>query len=174
MMFDAGPEEDMWERNANRLGIDLASIELIQLSHWHRDHSGGLLRAIEMITQAKTVSPSTNPPVVVDLHPSRPDYRGFMMGETPISMEADPSFEEIATKGGKIERSSVAHTVLDDMFLVSGEIPSVTGYEKGIRNGIRFQEQTGKWEKDEEIMDERFLMCNLKGVFIYLPKTQSH
>jgi 7,8-dihydropterin-6-yl-methyl-4-(beta-D-ribofuranosyl)aminobenzene 5'-phosphate synthase len=40
MMFDAGPEGQAWERNAKRLGIDLASIERIQLSHWHRDHSG--------------------------------------------------------------------------------------------------------------------------------------
>lgn len=40
MMFDAGPEGQAWEKNARRLGVDLASIERIQLSHWHRDHSG--------------------------------------------------------------------------------------------------------------------------------------
>jgi len=40
MMFDAGPEGQAWERNAKRLGVDLASVERIQLSHWHRDHSG--------------------------------------------------------------------------------------------------------------------------------------
>jgi len=40
MMFDTGPEGQAWERNAKRLGVDLASIERIQLSHWHRDHSG--------------------------------------------------------------------------------------------------------------------------------------
>jgi 7,8-dihydropterin-6-yl-methyl-4-(beta-D-ribofuranosyl)aminobenzene 5'-phosphate synthase len=42
MMFDAGPEGQAWERNAKRLGVDLASIERIQLSHWHRDHSGNI------------------------------------------------------------------------------------------------------------------------------------
>lgn len=40
VLFDAGPEEDAWERNVKRLRPDLASVELIQLSHWHRDHSG--------------------------------------------------------------------------------------------------------------------------------------
>jgi 7,8-dihydropterin-6-yl-methyl-4-(beta-D-ribofuranosyl)aminobenzene 5'-phosphate synthase len=40
MLFDTGPEEDVWERNVNRLRPDLSSIELIHLSHWHRDHSG--------------------------------------------------------------------------------------------------------------------------------------
>lgn len=40
VLFDAGPEEDAWERNVKRLKPDLASVEVIQLSHWHRDHSG--------------------------------------------------------------------------------------------------------------------------------------
>lgn len=51
MLFDAGPEEDAWERNVRRLRPDLASIEVIQLSHWHRDHSGGC--SIRMITKKK-------------------------------------------------------------------------------------------------------------------------
>lgn len=40
MLFDTGPEEDVWERNVTRLRPDILSIELIHLSHWHRDHSG--------------------------------------------------------------------------------------------------------------------------------------
>jgi 7,8-dihydropterin-6-yl-methyl-4-(beta-D-ribofuranosyl)aminobenzene 5'-phosphate synthase len=54
------------------------------------------------------------------------------------------------------------------MFLVSGEIPRVTEYETGVKNGIRFEKSTGKWEKDESIIDERFLMCNLKGTCLAL------
>ena len=40
LLFDTGPEEDVWERNVQRLKPDIASIGLIHLSHWHRDHSG--------------------------------------------------------------------------------------------------------------------------------------
>jgi 7,8-dihydropterin-6-yl-methyl-4-(beta-D-ribofuranosyl)aminobenzene 5'-phosphate synthase len=40
VLFDTGPEELLWELNAKRLDPDLASIEVIHLSHWHRDHSG--------------------------------------------------------------------------------------------------------------------------------------
>lgn len=40
MLFDTGPEEDVWERNVKRLRPEISSIELIHLSHWHRDHSG--------------------------------------------------------------------------------------------------------------------------------------
>ncbi|KAH8756855.1 metallo-beta-lactamase superfamily protein [Hyaloscypha finlandica] len=171
MMFDAGPEGEAWERNAKRLGVDVASIERIQLSHWHRDHSGGMERAIEMITEAR--GPGSEP-VIVDLHPARPDYRGFMAGPNPISMQADPKFSEIEAAGGKIEKNADTHTVLDDMFLVSGMIPRVTSYEKGVSNGIRFENEKGLWVKDEEIADERFLMCNLKGKGIVMFTGCSH
>ena len=41
VLFDTGPEEEAWERNAQRLKADVGAIELVTLSHWHRDHSGG-------------------------------------------------------------------------------------------------------------------------------------
>jgi 7,8-dihydropterin-6-yl-methyl-4-(beta-D-ribofuranosyl)aminobenzene 5'-phosphate synthase len=40
LLFDTGPEEDIWERNVKRLKPNLAAIDRIHLSHWHRDHSG--------------------------------------------------------------------------------------------------------------------------------------
>ncbi|KAI1095085.1 hypothetical protein F5B19DRAFT_441840 [Rostrohypoxylon terebratum] len=53
LLFDTGPEEAVWERNASRLGLDVSKIERIVLSHWHRDHSGGMLSAVGMIEEAK-------------------------------------------------------------------------------------------------------------------------
>src|SRR5258708_2657745 len=41
LLFDVGPYADVWKANATRLGVDLATIEVIFLSHWHFDHSGG-------------------------------------------------------------------------------------------------------------------------------------
>lgn len=168
LLFDAGPEEAVWERNISRLGLDAGAIETIVLSHWHRDHSGGMLSAIRMVEAAKTKASSspetatTTKKVVADLHPDRPDYRGVMVHE-PISLEPDPSFEEMEQAGATVFKSSEPHTVLDDMFLVSGSIPRETTYEGGIRGGIRLDSATGQWEKDELIMDERLVMCNLKG-----------
>ncbi|KAK7423708.1 hypothetical protein QQX98_000898 [Neonectria punicea] len=160
MLFDAGPEDSVFKTNASRMRLDAGAIERIQLSHWHRDHSGGMLSAIKLITGAKQLG---QPPVVVDLHPDRPDFRGIDFNGTPVSMEADPSFEDMEARGGVISKSSAPHLVLDDMFAVSGEVPRVTEYEKGLRGGIRFNAATEEWEKDEMIKDERFLMCNLKG-----------
>ncbi|KAK3073385.1 hypothetical protein LTR53_005093 [Teratosphaeriaceae sp. CCFEE 6253] len=159
ILFDTGPEEAVFEHNAKRLKAPLGDIEAIQLSHWHRDHSGGMLRVLSMANAARE---SGAAPISVDLHPARPDYRG-VMAMAPVSLEADPTFEEIEFAGGKVEKHDEAHVVLDSFFMVSGEIPRTTEYEKGLRRGIRYSKATGKWESDEQMQDERSLMCKLKG-----------
>ncbi len=83
-----------------------------------------MLKAINMITEAKKSGSISSEAVTVDLHPVRPDYRGFMVGKEKISMQAYPSFVEIEQAGGIVEKSANAHTVLDDMFLVSGRNPA--------------------------------------------------
>ncbi|KAF6823929.1 metallo-beta-lactamase superfamily protein [Colletotrichum plurivorum] len=164
ILFDTGPEEDMWERNAKRLGPDIGHIEVIVLSHWHRDHSGGMLKVLRRITEERERTGTSLPPVSVDLHPDRPAYRGSLVPGMPIiSLQADPSFEEIEACDGVVNKNRQAHTVLDDMFLISGEIPRVTGYEKGFPFGVRYIEEKKEWIKDADMADERFLMCRLKG-----------
>ncbi|KAH9827274.1 metallo-beta-lactamase superfamily protein [Teratosphaeria destructans] len=116
-------------------------------------------------------------PVVVDLHPDRPEYRGIR-GPPVVSWEADPSFEAIEAVGGKVETSGEVHEVLGGFFAVSGGIPRVTGYEGGLRRGVRFVsgggggEGEGRWESDEEIADERFVMSGAdvaadKGIVMF-------
>lgn len=128
---------------------------------------GGLLRAIRMIKEAKNSQGRTDD-LVVDLHPDRPIYRGFSTPQTIVSLEADPTFEEITNAGAVINKQSEAHTVLDDMFLISGEIPRVTPYETGLKGAVRFDPETRDWLSDELIADERFLAVNLKGAYQHL------
>ncbi len=53
LLFDAGPEPAVWRNNAERLGLPLANVEAIVLSHYHIDHSGGLLAAVPDIVEAR-------------------------------------------------------------------------------------------------------------------------
>ncbi|KIW06255.1 uncharacterized protein PV09_02727 [Verruconis gallopava] len=166
MLFDVGPEEDAFERNATRLHAQLGKVEVVHLSHWHRDHSGGMLRAVKMINAAKGAGEAK---VVVDLHPDRPDFRGVTTPAMQMSLEADPSFAEIESGGGRVSKNDKAHAVCGGFFMISGEIPRVTAYEHGIRRGARFSIAKGEWEKDELIKDERFVMCKVKdkGVIMF-------
>ncbi|PYI02098.1 metallo-beta-lactamase superfamily protein [Aspergillus sclerotiicarbonarius CBS 121057] len=173
VLFDAGPEGGSWEGNVRRLGLGLEEVEVVMLSHWHRDHSGGLKRAIEMISDAKKATGSSTKPTI-DLHPDRPDYRGMAIGEKIISLQADPTFAELEEAGGIVKKYTEGHTILDDFFYISGEIPRRTPYETGLKGGMRYDKDEGDWFSDEMISDERFLMCNLKGKGIVIFTACSH
>ncbi|CAK7213912.1 hypothetical protein SCUCBS95973_001959 [Sporothrix curviconia] len=170
LLFDTGPEEAVWERNVQRLKADVGGVERIHLSHWHRDHSGGMLKAINMINAASSASAQTNErdealkKVVVDLHPDRPDFRGVQFpGRSPISLEADPTLDAITAAGGIVETHDEAHTVSNGFFWVSGEIPRLTPYEGGIKGAVRYVAATNTWQPDPLIQEERLVACHLKG-----------
>jgi len=132
-------------------------------------NAGGMLKAIRMIQDAKKESGKTPKELIADLHPARPDFRGFQLAEVTLSLEADPSFDEIKDAGATVSTNSEAHTVLDDMFLISGAIPRTTSYENGAKYGVQYKASEDIWVKDELIMDERFVMCNLKdkGLIVF-------
>jgi 7,8-dihydropterin-6-yl-methyl-4-(beta-D-ribofuranosyl)aminobenzene 5'-phosphate synthase len=51
LLFDAGPEGPLFLRNCQNLGISLAAVEAIAISHGHWDHMGALLDALDHITR---------------------------------------------------------------------------------------------------------------------------
>ena len=101
MLFDVGPYGDVWIDNADRLGVDLAAIDTVFLSHWHWDHSGGLPAAIEAITSARRRAGHADP-VIVDVHPDRPDQRGIQSpGGTFVMLPEEPTLDALADAGGQ-------------------------------------------------------------------------
>ena len=51
VLFDAGPEGEVFKRNVSKLKVDLGQVEEVVLSHGHWDHAGGFLMALELIKQ---------------------------------------------------------------------------------------------------------------------------
>ena len=54
ILLDTGAS-DMFIRNAQRLGIDLSSVDYVFVSHGHSDHAGGLRHFMEMNKTAKVI-----------------------------------------------------------------------------------------------------------------------
>lgn len=125
-----------------------------------------MLEAVRMINAARhhPAGEPSPPKVTVDVHPDRPDYRGLTTPSGAIvSLEADPTFDEIEAAGAVVARRAEAHAVLDGFFLSSGGIPRRTAYELGIRGALRFSRAAGTWSPDEAIADERLVVCRLRG-----------
>ena len=159
VLFDVGPYGDVWLANAERLSVDLAAIDVLFLSHWHWDHSGGIPTVVEAIAAAR--SRAGRPPLVVDVHPDRPDQRGIL---TPLDVFAmlppEPTIDAIEAAGGQVVAHANQHPVAG-LFLSSGDIPRGTSYETGLAGHHTWRD--GQVTLDLEIHDERFLAANVAG-----------
>lgn len=148
-LFDTGPESKSLTRNIAAMQIPVGKIERVILSHWHSDHTGGLLSLLNL---RKNHLSSPQKGIIVDAHPNRPVARGIAPGpnydKVIGQLASDPSFELIQEAGGILETHAEGHAVANGSIWVSGEIPRVTEYEQGILGGMRFledRESNGKW-----------------------------
>ena len=165
VLFDSGPEAYGIERNGDRLGIDFGGIEAIMLSHGHWDHAGGMLAALDQIRAAnggEAVPFHVNP----DMFVSRGSKN---LSERIIPFKDIPSVDELTTHGAEVVNDGGSRLLLDDMFYLSGEIPRVTPYEKGLSGHMKRTADGTDWESDPLIMDERFLAVDIadKGVIVF-------
>jgi 7,8-dihydropterin-6-yl-methyl-4-(beta-D-ribofuranosyl)aminobenzene 5'-phosphate synthase len=159
VLFDTGPEAKSFERNILSLRIHLPSIERIVLSHWHRDHSGAIVKALEMAEEQRKAVPSApNRKIIVDLHKDRPIMRGIAPGpkfEKVIArLPEDPTLEEIEKAGGVVElhEGQTGHVAANGTVYVSGEVPRVLEWEQGLKGGMRWFEDekgVGTWVTEE-------------------------
>ena len=172
VLFDVGPYGDVWVDNAERLGIDISTIEKVFLSHWHWDHSGGLPVVIDAIAKARRTA-GLDGTVMVDLHPDRPDQRGIRTPSgTVVMLPEEPTLAARADTGGTIELHDEPHLLGEGFFLGSGAIARTTSYEVGLEGHHTFRGDLG--EPDPLIMDERFLAAEVRGRGVTVLSACSH
>lgn len=164
LLFDAGPEGEVFNRNVNKLNANLGVVEAVVLSHGHWDHAGGFLMALDLIK-----SQNNSNDVVFHLNPGMFFRRATKLHNGQICpFKKIPEVSELEQKGATVINSNDSRLLLEDMFYLSGEIPRVTDYEKGFPEHVR-QLAEGEWEADPWIMDERFLAVNVrdKGLIVF-------
>lgn len=83
ILFDAGPDSVLLQKNADTLGIDLSDVTLAMLSHGHYDHAGGLRGFFER---------NSNAPLYLHRLADQPYYASENVGFRYIGM--DPQIRE--------------------------------------------------------------------------------
>ncbi|KAK7053340.1 hypothetical protein VNI00_003966 [Paramarasmius palmivorus] len=176
-LFDTGPDSTSLVRNISAMQIPISKINRVVTSHWHSDHTGGLLSFLELRNQGKDRDVSSRPTCVVDVHPDRPVARGIAPGpsydKVVCRLMEDPSFEAIAEAGGLVEEHSEGHAVAQGTVWVSGEIPRVTDFESaGLLGAMRWKD--GQWVSEPHIMDERYAAIDVTGKGLVIFSACSH
>jgi 7,8-dihydropterin-6-yl-methyl-4-(beta-D-ribofuranosyl)aminobenzene 5'-phosphate synthase len=170
VLFDSGPEDRTFEQNVSRLGLDLGQLEAIVLSHGHWDHSGALLRALQL-----ALDRNGGREVPCYVHPDMFRSRAAKLPDGSFRpMEDVPSPAALAAHGGQVVSTRGATTAAGDTVFVSGEIPRVSGFEIGLPGQHRRTADGSGWEPDELLMDERFIAVNVRGKGLVVLTACSH
>jgi 7,8-dihydropterin-6-yl-methyl-4-(beta-D-ribofuranosyl)aminobenzene 5'-phosphate synthase len=170
LLFDSGPEDRTFEQNSSRLGVDLGPVEAIVLSHGHWDHAGAMLRALQLIRDR-----NGGREVPYYAHPDMFRTRATKVANDSMRLMEDvPSIEALSAHGARVINTTEPQLILDGMGYVSGEIPRVTPYERGLKGQHRRTLDGTGWELDELIMDERFLALNVAGKGVVVLTACSH
>lgn len=164
VLFDSGPEGEVFKRNVTKLKVDLSLVEEIVLSHGHWDHAGGFLMALDLI---KNANPQHK--IVFHFNPGMFHHRAIKLQNGQICpFNKIPEIDQLIQNGAKVVNSEDPRLLLDNMFYLSGEIPRVTPYEQGFPEHVR-QLPNQDWVPDPFILDERFLVVHVrdKGLIVF-------
>jgi 7,8-dihydropterin-6-yl-methyl-4-(beta-D-ribofuranosyl)aminobenzene 5'-phosphate synthase len=168
MLFDTGPEGPIFLRNCANLGIDLAEIEGIAVSHGHWDHMGALPATVDMI-RARGGRPQ------VHVNPGMFNERAIRLGDGTIVPAAPvPSPAAMAGQGAVVVNDPAARLLLDGHFYYSGEIPRVSAFEKGRSDHLSRPGPQAPWQPDPLLLDERMLVAELRGLGLVVVSACSH
>src|SRR6266849_6463325 len=170
LLFDVGPEGALFLRNCKNLGVSLADVEEIAISHGHWDHMGALLDALDHITRnnkGRKVPCHVNPGMFLE--------RGAKLTSGQIApFQRVPLPEELTAHGAQVVNGGEPRLLLEDCFYLSGEIPRVSSFEKGRPDHLCRRSAGQPWERDRLILDERYVAVNVQGKGLIVFSSCSH
>ncbi len=170
LIFDAGPEAYTVTRNGVLLKVPFGDAGAVVLSHGHWDHAGGMLEAVRQVAAAnggRRVECHVNPGMFV----TRATLRH---GGEPLPQKPVPGPEELEQAGATVVNQPGARLMLENVFFLSGEIPRVTPYERGLPGQVKRAADGNSWEPDPWIMDERYVAVHVKGKGVVVFTACSH
>jgi 7,8-dihydropterin-6-yl-methyl-4-(beta-D-ribofuranosyl)aminobenzene 5'-phosphate synthase len=152
ILLDTGVTPEGVLVNSDRMEIDLSPTEAIVITHGHADHIAGLMSILNRVGKVDM-------PVIV--HPKAFLQRWAVFPDGVKVRLPSLDRQSLQSAGARIIEITKPFLMAEDMMLVSGEIPRVTDFEKGLP--ISYVEIEGKLEKDPLIMDDMAVAFNVRG-----------
>ncbi len=117
ILFDTGSGTAA-VHNADLLGVDLAAVDRIVLSHGHFDHTGGLYEVLKRAGRKEIIA-----------HPAVWARKYGSLDDTPKRYIGIPFVREALEVTGASFHLSTKPVKLSERIMTTGEIPMVTDYE---------------------------------------------
>ena len=141
-------------RNADFMGIDLATIDKIVLSHGHYDHTGGLREILSRTGKVELIA-----------HPDIWDKKYVRLGDSRAYIGIPFVKETLEALGASINLTKKPYWIGDDI-VTTGEIPMVTEYED--IDAVLHIERAGELIPDPVLDDRALIIKSEQGLVIVL------
>ncbi|HLL79579.1 MAG TPA: MBL fold metallo-hydrolase [Ktedonobacteraceae bacterium] len=152
ILFDTGVSPDGALHNLDLLGIDLASIQAIVLSHGHTDHTHGLDGFLGRLGRRRM-------PIL--LHPDAFLKRRLVYNDGKVLDLPPPSLHDLSREGIELLVERGPSFLVNGTLLVTGQVERTTGFELGVRN--QQAEIDGSWQPDPWIYDDQAIVVHVRG-----------
>jgi len=154
ILYDTGLGKQALVQNSRLLNVDLKSVEAIVLSHGHPDHTASTQEALAGIDRDEL-------PVI--MHPWALLERKTVRADGTSSVYPRYLDEKpLHDAGARVEKTKGTTPLASESALVSGEIPRVTPFEKGLPPSTQFLRYDGEFRHEPLILDDQALIVNLK------------
>ncbi|MFA6224438.1 MAG: MBL fold metallo-hydrolase [Desulfomonilaceae bacterium] len=150
-LLDTGYNAGTLLHNMQTLDLDPKSIDALVISHGHMDHTGSVNMALEAIGK----------PIPIVCHPDM--FRNRFLENPQMGLVKFPQLanrEQMVERGAQLSEGRGPTLIAGSTVLVTGEIPRVTDFEKGMP-GAQI-EIDGKLGIDK-IEDDQAIVINLAG-----------
>ncbi len=152
ILYDGGLGRASLLHNLDVLGISVADLRAIVLSHGHLDHHGGLEGLVRRVGRR-------NLPLV--LHPDAWRDRKLVF---PTGMEVHlppPSRADLEREGVTVTEERGPSLLADNMIATTGQVERGTSFERGFP--IHHARTNGNWEPDAWIWDDQAAVIHVRN-----------
>lgn len=151
VLLDAGYSQVGLPHNLDLLGISLAEVEALVLSHGHMDHFGALPQVLQRVGR----------PVPLVLHPAA--IKGKRFRKTPdgqLEKFSPLPLEELTARGAELTWAEEPYLAPSRLWAATGGVERSTDFEKGMPGALK---DLGKGLEPDPLADDMAIVLNLKN-----------